>query len=217
MQSYHHAIIPSCKHTIMQSCYHAIMQSCHHAIMDASLAYLALFSRCPILRTPKENHFINTIAIEEVKICQFLGVVFDNKLLQSPYIKYLRSSIEYKIHLLRRLSITQKRKFPKLIMFLFRSLVYPVFEYGSICFLNMYNTTWQNLNSMHHQALRAFFNIPQYLPYTVACNICFTDDFKSIIISSAKTLVFLLFYFFSSVFAYGRNAGLMLNSFFQEE
>ena len=73
-----------------------------------------------------------------------------------------RPSHQNKINLLRKIAFAQKYKFPKQVLSLFNALVKPVFEYGSICFLNMKPTHWNKIDKLYTQALRKFLRIPSY-------------------------------------------------------
>ena len=129
------------------------------------------FSMCPT-HLPREEF-------------RFLGVIFDDKLRWTPYLRQIVNSVNLKVHLLRQLAVQQNYKFPKLMVRLFNSLVTPVFDFGSICFLNMAETHWRQVRTFHAKALRSILSIPQHIPYAAICDGHFLKDYPKRIKDSA--------------------------------
>ena len=122
-----------------------------------------IFTRRPTLRNPQIDLKLNNTQIVIKNRVKFLGVHLDNEMRWGPHIDELKKNIKFKIYLISKLARDQCYKFPSQILNLFKAIVKPVIDYGSICFINMAACHWNKLNTIYTQALRSFLNIPQYI------------------------------------------------------
>ena len=137
------------------------------------------FTMRPTLRVPEIQLSLNGNPVKMTKSARFLGVLFDNEVRFGQYIDELISRVKFKVYVISKLAWSQRCKFPEYSIFLYKALVKPVFDFGSICYLNMLPTHWKKINSSFTQALRKFLKIPTFIGDERVLENCFEVCLKS--------------------------------------
>ena len=85
---------------------------------------------------------------------KFLGVIFDRKLSFIPHIKYVKAKCLKTLNLLKVLSHTSWGADRTTLLHLYRSLIRPKLDYGSIVYGSARKSYLQMLDTVHNQGLR---------------------------------------------------------------
>ena len=73
------------------------------------------------------------------------------------------SGVSQVLNLLRHLSTLWKKPSPNIMLHLFNSIVRPIFEYGSVGYVNAAEVHMEKLQLIQNQALRIVTKSPQYI------------------------------------------------------
>jgi len=111
--------------------------------------------------------------IKVSKQVKFLGLIFDQKLTFLPHIKYLRTSCQQALNVLKVVSSSDWGADKTTLLRLYRALVRSKLDYGCIVYGSARKSYLKALDPIHHQALRiclgAFRTSPVKSLYVEAC------------------------------------------------
>ena len=93
----------------------------------------------------------------------FLGITFDQRLTWESQFKKVATRAYKRLNLLRRISTLAKEPSPNIIAHLYRSVMLPIFEYGSVCTVNAAESHFQKLQLIQNMALRVTTHSPKYI------------------------------------------------------
>ena len=93
----------------------------------------------------------------------FLGVTFDSRLTWEPQFRKMTTRAYKRLNLLRHLASLWKKPNPNVMIHLYNSIVRPIFEYGSICYINAAEVHMDKLQLIQNQALRVVMKSPRYM------------------------------------------------------
>ncbi len=122
--------------------------------LNVSKMHLMIVGTKPACRAMQEiNIQINRQAIESCNKVKYLGFILDPQLTIKPHVDYIRGKTVGKIKLLSRISNVIK---PTTALFLYKSLIRPVFDYCH----------FQDIRRTHNRTTRLScsnnFNVPNY-------------------------------------------------------
>ena len=127
---------------------------------------LVIFTKCPRHKAEIEN-CKPTIKLfgQEVPIvaeATYLGVIFDTRLTWEPQFKMMTTKAYKRLNMLRHLSSLSKDPNPNTLINLYRSIIRPIFENGSVCTINAAEVHLNKIQILQNQALRVITKCPQY-------------------------------------------------------
>ena len=128
---------------------------------------LICFSKCPRHAKEIEEHKPSLSLfgsnIEIVHEITFLGVIFDSRLTWEPQFRKMTEKAYKRLNVLRHLSTLWKKPNPNVMLHLYKTLVKPIFEYGSVCIANAAGVHLDKLQLIQNHALRVITKSPQYM------------------------------------------------------
>ena len=151
---------------------------------------LVCFTKCPRHKKeiddlkPTVRLFGEDIAI--VAEATYLGVIFDSRLTWEPQFRHMTTKAYKTLNLLRHLSSLSKNPDPNTMISLYRSIILPIFEYGSVSFINAAEVHHEKLQLVQNQALRAVMKCPRYVATKDLHDCTGSINIKSHLISDAK-------------------------------
>ena len=92
----------------------------------------------------------------------FLGVIFDEKLNFHTYIDHICAKAWTRLSSLKNLLLNRNLN-PKTGQKIYKVLIRPILEYGSICYISTSKTKLRKLERIHVTANRLAFKIPSYI------------------------------------------------------
>lgn len=155
--------------------------------LSAAKSVSTLFTKCP--RRHKDENVklsINGQDIQEKSDAKFLGVTFNCSMRWDKYLADLKNGVKFKINMLRSLSQRAGMTKNAFMVKMFDTLVTPVFEFGSPCYLPISQTHWEGLKTFHAQSLRQILHIPRHISYELIRDGTFSDDYQVTLTKSAK-------------------------------
>ena len=158
--------------------------------LNPQKSQLVCYTKCP--RHKKEiDELKPTIRMfgEDISIiaeATFLGVVFDTRLTWEPQFRQMTTKAYKRLNLLRHLSSLSKNPDPNILIRLYRSIIMPIFEYGSVCFINAAETHLDKLQLIQNQALRIVMKCPRYVMTKDLHDCTGSQNVKNHLISDAK-------------------------------
>ena len=128
---------------------------------------LICFSRWPRHKKEQDelNPFLNLFGTNVTMVTEitFLGVIFDFRLTWEPQFRKMTAKAYKRLNLLRHLSSLWKKPSPNTMMHLYSTIIRPIFEYGSICFVNAAGIHIEKIQLLQNHALRVVTKSPQYM------------------------------------------------------
>ena len=127
---------------------------------------LVVFTKC--FRHKKEiEDTVFTVKLFEQNIqiipeAIFLGVTFDQRMTMEPQFRKITTRVYKRLNLLRRISSLAKKTNPNILAHLYRSVIMPIFENSSICFINAAEVHMEKFQLLQNMALRVTMNSPRY-------------------------------------------------------
>ena len=103
---------------------------------------------------PDPNILLEKTPIKVVKEAKFLGLIFDTKLTFKNHIKYLKTSCQKALDILRVVGHTDWGADRIVLLRLYRSLVCSKLDYGCIVYGSAHRSILKQLDPIHHQGLR---------------------------------------------------------------
>ena len=103
---------------------------------------------------PDPNILLGKTPIKVVKEAKFLGLIFDTKLTFKNHIKYLKTSCQKALDILRVVGYTDWGADRIVLLRLYRSLVRSKLDYGCIVYGSARRSILKQLDPIHHQGLR---------------------------------------------------------------
>lgn len=127
---------------------------------------LVIFTKCPRHKAeieelkPTIKLFGQNVPI--VAEATYLGVTFDSRLTWEPQFKMMTTKAYKRLNMLRHLSSLSKNPNPNTMIHLYRSIIRPIFEYGSVCTINAAEVHLNKIQILQNQALRAVTKCHKY-------------------------------------------------------
>ena len=153
---------------IMQSELNELQKWCKkwYVSLHPAKSKLLLITKCP--RHKQEIPGGPTLSLfnEQINIvsqADYLGVLIDSRLTWEPYVQKIVAKAYKRINLLRTIASLTEKHNPKIINMLYKGIIRSIFEYGSICTVNMADTHVQKLQLVQNQALRIMLQTPAYV------------------------------------------------------
>ena len=115
-----------------------------------------------------------------------MGLIFDTRLTWEPQFRKMTTKAYKRLNLLRRLSSLSNDPNPNTMIHLYRSIIRPIFDYGSICIINAADAHLDKLQLLKNQALRVVMNCPRYVPLRDLHDCTGTPFIKSHLLVDAK-------------------------------
>ena len=106
------------------------------------------------------NLFNNVIS--NTNNATFLGVIFDHHALFTKYIDNISGKAWGRLQSLKNLLQNSKLN-PELGLRIYQTLIRPILEYGSICYLTASSTSFRKLERINTTANRLAYKIPSYI------------------------------------------------------
>ena len=103
---------------------------------------------------PKIELFLNDKKLDCVKEFKFLGVIFDQKLSWLPHFTMLKQEVNNRLKILKIVTNSKFNTNNKILLNIYKSLILPKLEYGSVAYHTAPPTTLAMLDPLHHQGLR---------------------------------------------------------------
>ena len=103
---------------------------------------------------PDPNILLGKTPIKVVKEAKYLGLIFDTKLTFKNHIKYLKTSCQKAVDILRVVGHTDWGADHIVLLSLYRSLVRSKLDYGCIVYELARRSILKQLDPIHHQGLR---------------------------------------------------------------
>ena len=91
-----------------------------------------------------------------------------------------------RLNMLRHLSSLSKNPNPNTLIHLYRSIIRPIFEYGSVCIITAAEVHLNKVQLIQNQALRVVTNSPQYTSLNDLHDITGSLQIKNYLILNAK-------------------------------
>ena len=119
---------------------------------------LVVFTKCP--RHKKEIEEMKpTLKLfgQDIPIiaeATYLGVIFDTRLTWEPQFRSMTTKAYKRLNLLRNLSSLSRNSKPNIMIHLYKSIIRPIFEHGSISIINAAEVHLDKLQLLQNQALR---------------------------------------------------------------
>jgi hypothetical protein len=123
-----------------------------------------LLTRCFNHSTADVNIQIKGVSIPLKDSVNYLGVLLDKRLTFSIHIEYIVTKCQDRLNLLRRLSFLQNRRFPRIILGLYKALILSIMSYGSVAFMQSAFDHLSKLEKIQMEALRIALGLPRYTP-----------------------------------------------------
>ena len=128
---------------------------------------LILFTKCFRHKAEVEENGLSIVLFNEsvpaVNEADFLGVTFDSRLTYEPQIRKSLTKAYKRLNLLRMISTLSTKNNPDMLAVLYKSIIRPIFEYGSICMISAANCHIEKLQLLQNQALRSVLKTPSYM------------------------------------------------------
>ena len=112
--------------------------------------------------------------------------IFDSRLTWEPQFRQMTTKAYKRLNLMRHLSSLSKNPDPNIMISLYKSIILPIFEYGSVCFINAAEVHHDKLQLVQNQALRVVMKCPRYVATKDLHDCTGSIDIKSHLISDAK-------------------------------
>ena len=139
-------------------------------VLNPVKSQLVIFTKCFRHKSEMEkNNFKVKLFGHDITITTeaiFLGVIFDQRLTWEPQIRKLTTRAYQRLNLLRRISTLAKEPNPNILAQLYKSIIIPIFEYGSICYINAAEVHMEKLQLLQNMALRITTKSPRYISIT---------------------------------------------------
>ena len=151
---------------------------------------LVIFTKCPRHKSeieqlkPTIKLFNHVIPI--VTEATYLGVIFDTRLTWESQFRMMTAKAYKRLNVLRHLSSLSKNHNPNTMIHLYRSIIRPIFEYGSVCIINAAEVHLNKLQLLQNQALRVVTSSPLYTHTNDLHDITGSSLIKKHLILSAK-------------------------------
>ena len=117
----------------------------------------------------------------------FLGVIFDSRLTWEPQFCKMQVKAYKRLNLLRHLSSLWQKPSPNIMKHLFSAIIRPIFEYGSMCYVNAAKVQLEKLQLLQNQALRVITKSPQFMSIKDLHDCTGTLKIRDHLISHAKS------------------------------
>ena len=128
---------------------------------------LLLFTKCFRHKSEvEENGLSINLFNEKVSAVQeaiFLGVTFDPRLTYEPQIRKTTAKAYKRLNLMRMISAMTTEHSPDMLATLYKAIIRPIFEYGSICTTTAAECHLEKLQLLQNQALRSILKTPNYV------------------------------------------------------
>ena len=128
---------------------------------------LLLFTKCFRHKDEvKANGLSITLFNEQVSVVDeavFLGVTFDSRLTYEPQTRKTLAKAYKRLNLLRMISAMTEKPKPEMLATLYKAIIRPIFEYGSICTVGAADVHLDKLQLLQNQALRTILKTPNYV------------------------------------------------------
>ena len=151
---------------------------------------LVIFTKCPRHKLeieqckPTIRLFNHDIPI--VTEATYLGVNFDARLTWESHFRMMTAKAYKRLNMLRHLSSLSKTPNPNTMIHLYRSIIMPIFEYGSVCIINAAEVHLNKIQLLQNQALRVVTHSPQYISINDLHDITGSALIKKHLIQNAK-------------------------------
>ena len=128
---------------------------------------LVIFTKCPRHKKELEDYqptlkmFGENVPI--VAEATYLGIIFDSRLTWEPQFRKMTTRAYQRWNLLRYLSSLSQKPNPNTMIHLYRSIIRPIFEYGSVCIINAAEQHLGKIQLVQNQALRIITKSPRYM------------------------------------------------------
>ena len=94
---------------------------------------------------------------KEIKLehtAKFLGVIFDSRLKWKPHIDYIVTKCKKRINIMRAVSGYQWGASKRAMLYIYRSLIRSILDYGDVAFITASNSQLKKLQNIQSEALR---------------------------------------------------------------
>ena len=127
---------------------------------------LVIYTKCPRHKKQIDN-LKSTVKLfgQDIPIiaeATFLGVIFDTRLTWGSQFSKMTTKAYKRINILRHLASLCTKPNPNTLIHLYRSIIRPIFEYGSLCYINAAEVHLEKLQLLQNQALRVVMQSPKF-------------------------------------------------------
>ena len=149
-----------------------------------------IFTKCP--RHKKEIEELNpTIKlfgqnVPVVAEATFLGVIFDTRLTWASQFAKMTTKAYKRLNVIRHLASLSTKPDPNTLIKLYRCIIQPIFEYGSLCYINAAEVHLDKLQLIQNQALRVVTQSPRYTSIKDLHDCTGSSSVKSHLIAQAE-------------------------------
>ena len=116
----------------------------------------------------------------------FLGVIFDTRLTWGPQFSKMTAKAYKRLNILRHLASLTKKPNPNTLLHLYKSIMRPIFEYASLCYINAADVHFDKIQLIQNHALRIVMQSPRYTLITDLHDCTGSQPIKTHLISDAK-------------------------------
>ena len=108
------------------------------------------------------------------------------RLTWEPQFRQMMTKAYKRLNLLRHLSSLSKNLNPNIMIHLYKSIIRPIFEYGSVCIISAADVHLDKIQLLQNQALRLVMNCPRYTSINDLHDGTGIHNIKNHLISNAK-------------------------------
>lgn len=98
---------------------------------------------------------------------RFLGMTLDKKLNWKEHINSISQRVEKSLNILKAFSTQKWGSDPNIVLYMYRTLIRPIFDYGSALYGNSSDTQLKKLDTIHNQSLRRCIGFLRSTPIDV--------------------------------------------------